>query len=76
MEEQATFSVAGATCRVSVELLDGYRYAQVFAPNDKDYIALEPMTAPTNALTSGRGLRFVLPGERFRAAFRIHIARA
>jgi galactose mutarotase-like enzyme len=76
MEEQTTFSVIGATCKVSVELLAGYRYAQVFAPKDKDYIALEPMTAPASALTSGRGLHFVPPGERFRAAFRIRIDRA
>jgi galactose mutarotase-like enzyme len=76
MEEQTTFSVAGATCKVKMELLTGYRYAQVFAPKDKDYIALEPMTAPANALTGGRGLRFVPPGERFRAVFRIHIDRA
>ena len=73
IEEQTTFSVTGATCKVSVELLDGYGYAQVFAPKDKEYIALEPMTAPGNALTSGRGLRFVLPGERFRAVFRIRV---
>jgi hypothetical protein len=58
-----------------VDLLAGYRYAQVFAPKDKDYIALEPMTAPTSALTSGRGLRFVTPGGRFRARFRIRIDR-
>jgi aldose 1-epimerase len=75
MDEQTTFAVAGAACKVSVELLAGYRYAQVFAPKDKDYIALEPMTAPANALSNGRGLRFVAPGERFRAAFRIHIDR-
>jgi hypothetical protein len=30
-----------------VDLLAGYRYALVFAPKDKDYIVLEPMTAPT-----------------------------
>jgi aldose 1-epimerase len=72
-EEQMTFSVAGSTGRVSVDLLEGYRYAQVFAPKDKDYVALEPMTAPTNALTSGRGLPFVRPSKRFRAAFRICI---
>jgi aldose 1-epimerase len=71
MEEQTTFSLAAATCKISVELLAGYRYAQVFTPNDRDYIALQPMTAPTSALTSGRGL--VPPGERFRAAFRIRI---
>ena len=50
MEDQTTFSVTGAICKVKVELLAGYRYAQVFAPKDKDYIALEPMTAPTSAL--------------------------
>ena len=72
-EKQMTFSVAGSTGRVSLDLLEGYRYAQVFAPKDKDYVALEPMTAPTSALTSGRGLRFVRPSERFRAAFRIRI---
>jgi aldose 1-epimerase len=75
MEEQTTFSIAGATCKISVDLLENYRNAQVFAPNDKDFIAFEPMTAPSSALTSGRGLRFVPPGERFRAVFRIRIDR-
>ena len=56
-----------------MELLAGYRYAQVFAPKDKDYIALVRMAAPTSTLTSGRGLRLVPPGERFREAFRICI---
>jgi aldose 1-epimerase len=75
-DKQTIFSIAGATRKVSVQLLAGYRYAQVFAPKDKDYIALEPMTAPTSALTSGRGLRLVPPRERFRAAFRIRVDRA
>ena len=73
MEERTSFYITGATRRVSVDLIAGYRYAQVFAPKDEDYIALEPMTAPTGALTSGRGLGVVAPGGRFRAAFRIHI---
>jgi aldose 1-epimerase len=72
-EGRTSFSVAGATRKISVDLLEGYRYAQVFAPSDKDYIALEPMTAPTSALTTNRGLRMVAPGERFRAVFRISI---
>ena len=73
MEERTSFSVAGANCKISVDLLAGYRYAQVFAPKDKDYIALEPMTAPTSALTSGRRLRLVPPGGRFQAVFRIRV---
>jgi aldose 1-epimerase len=73
MEERTSLSVVGANYAVSVDLLAGYRYAQVFAPKDMDYIALEPMTAPTSALTNGRGLGFVAPGRRFRAVFRIRI---
>jgi galactose mutarotase-like enzyme len=73
LEECTSFAVAGAGRRVSVDFLVGYRYAQVFAPKDTDYVALEPMTAPTSALTSGRGLRVVAPGGQFRAAFRIRV---
>jgi aldose 1-epimerase len=56
-----------------VELLEGYPCAQVFAPRREATVALEPMTAPTNALASGRGLRLLAPSERFRAVFRIGI---
>jgi len=73
LEERPVFSLAGAGRRITVEFLAGYRYAQVFAPKDKDYIAIEPMTAETNALASGRGLNLVKPGERFRAAFSVTV---
>jgi aldose 1-epimerase len=73
IEEGASFAIAGAGWRLSMNLLEGYRYMQVFAPKDKDFIALEPMTAPTNALISGRGLRLLKSGERFRAVFKIRI---
>ena len=76
LEEETSFSVAGAGRRISVELLAGYRYAQVFTPKDQGYIALEPMTAPTSTLTSGRGLQLAQPGRRFRAAFRILVGAA
>ena len=56
-----------------VELLSGYGCAQVFAPADKDFVALEPMTAATGALSRGAGLRIVQPGEDFTAAFRIRV---
>jgi aldose 1-epimerase len=71
--EPTIFSLEGNGRRITVEFLDGYPCAQVFAPRGKDYIAFEPMTAPTNALVSGRGLRLVAPGEVFRAAFHIGI---
>jgi aldose 1-epimerase len=71
--EPASLSIHGAHRRIRVELLEGFPYAQVFAPEAQDFIALEPMTAPTDALTSGRGLRLVEPGTSFRAAFRIRV---
>jgi aldose 1-epimerase len=73
LDGPASFAVAGGGRRITVALGEGYRYAQVFAPKGQDYVALEPMTAPTDALTSGRGLRLVAPGGRFRAIFEIRV---
>jgi aldose 1-epimerase len=56
---------------IALELLEGYPYAQVFAPPGNDFICFEPMTAPTNALRSGDGLTVVAPGEEYRAAFAV-----
>jgi aldose 1-epimerase len=67
------FAVGGGGRRVSVEFGDGYPVAQVYAPADDDVICFEPMTAPTNALVSGDGLRTVAPGATFRAAFAIAV---
>ncbi len=67
----AEFVVQGGERRFTTTFLEGFRFAQIFAPRGKDYIAIEPMTAPTNALVSGRGLRVIAPGEMFRATFRI-----
>jgi aldose 1-epimerase len=65
--------LSGGGLAIAVELLSGYGYAQVFAPAGASFVALEPMTAPANALASGSGLRIVEPGGRFEAAFRIRI---
>ena len=71
LDEQARLSIAGAGRRISVDLLNGFQNTQVFAPRDKNFIAFEPMTAPTNALISGEGLRLVVPEASFTAIFRI-----
>jgi aldose 1-epimerase len=73
LNPHAFFSIAGNGRRITVEFAEGYRYTQVFAPRDKDYIAIEPMTAPANALVSGRGLSLVEPGGLFRATFRVNV---
>ena len=74
--EQASLSVSGAGRQITVEFLAGYSYTQVFAPKESDFIALEPMTAPASALTSGRGLRVVDADGQFRSMFRIRIEAA
>jgi len=73
LDERPRFSLSGVDRRITLEFLENYRYAQVFAPKGKDFVALEPMTARTSALTSGQGLRVIEPGEDFNAAFRIGI---
>jgi aldose 1-epimerase len=57
--------------RVTLAVGDGYRYAQVFAPPSADFVCLEPMTAPVNALVDG-GYQLVRPGESFTARFTLH----
>src|SRR5579862_7485597 len=71
--EQATFSIAGSGCSIAIEFKSGFPFAQIFAPKDKEFIAIEPMTAPTNALCTGEGLRAIAPGERFTASCRIQV---
>ncbi len=72
-EERPSFCLSGGGRRIVVEFLAGYRYAQIFAPKGKDFVAIEPMTAPTSALVSGNGLHVVEAGGEFRSAFRIGV---
>lgn len=73
VDEPARFGVSAAGRRVELEFLQGYPCAQVFAPNGGQFICFEPMTAPTNALRSGAGLRLLEAGERYTAAFSVSI---
>ena len=67
----AVLAAAGNGRRVALRLLNGYPAAQLFAPPGRDVICPEPMTAPTDALRSGRGLRLAAPGTAFTAAFSV-----
>ena len=50
----------------------GYTHTQVWVPSRTDYAALEPMTAPTNALVDG-GTAMVAPGDRYVARFTLRL---
>jgi aldose 1-epimerase len=70
----APFVLAGGGRRIEVSFDDGYPYAQVYAPADDDIVALEPMTAPTNALVAGGSeLPLVEPGKEYAATFSIAV---
>lgn len=66
-------SIAGGGRRIDVEFLDGFPHAQIYAPPAHDYISLEPMTAPANALVTGEGLAIARAGSAYRAVFRIAV---
>jgi aldose 1-epimerase len=67
------FSIPGNGYSIAIEFKSGFRSAQIFAPKDKEFIAIEPMTAATNGLCSGEGLRVIAPGEQFTASFQIRV---
>jgi aldose 1-epimerase len=69
----ARFQVSDVDTTVTVTFEEGFDYAQVYAPPGHDYICFEPMTAPTNALDSGRGLVLVAPGEEYRTRWSIAV---
>ncbi len=68
-----SFSLADARRRITLTQDAAYPAAQIYTPDAADFICFEPMTAPTNALISGAGLRWVDPGERFTASFTLAV---
>jgi aldose 1-epimerase len=69
----APFAIAGGGRRLELRMDDGYPFAQIYAPVDNDAVAIEPMTAPTNALLSGEDLLLIPAGESFTATFAIAV---
>jgi aldose 1-epimerase len=72
-EGSTPFALEGGGRRIEVTFGEGYPYAQVYAPDDDEVIAFEPMTALTNALVSGRDLKLVEPGGSYEATFSITV---
>jgi len=64
------FALAGEGRRLEVRFGANYPFGQIFAPPGSPFVAIEPMTAPTNALVTGN-CPVVRPGQRFTAAFTV-----
>jgi aldose 1-epimerase len=65
------FALTGGGREITMRFVEGYTHLQLFAPPRSPVIAIEPMTAPTDALRTGEGLRSVT--EPFRATFAIEV---
>ena len=74
VEDGSAFVGRGTGRPISETFLDGYRFVQVYSPAESGFIAYEPMTAPTNAITSGDSLTRLRPGDAYSAAFQISVA--
>jgi aldose 1-epimerase len=70
---EPSFTLAGGGRAITMRFLEGYTHLQLFAPAGQPFVAIEPMTAPTDALRSGDGLRAATADEPFRAAFAIEV---
>jgi galactose mutarotase-like enzyme len=67
------FSLEDDRRKIEIDFEHGYAVAIIWRPEDGEFICIEPMTAPTNALVSGDGLRLMQPGEMFTAIFSIAV---
>jgi len=73
LDDPPRFAVASDRLTATMTFERGFAYGQVYAPEGHDFICFEPMTAPTDALRTGRGLRAVAPGASFSAEFSLAV---
>jgi aldose 1-epimerase len=69
----APFVVSGGGRRIELSFLSGYPDVQIYAPTGDALIAIEPMTAPTDALARGDEVPMAEPGDPFTARFSIAV---
>jgi aldose 1-epimerase len=68
--ETRTAELEGPSHRLRMSFVSGYPFMQIYAPPRENFVCLEPMTAPTNALTAGT-CPTIQPGGTFAARFSI-----
>jgi aldose 1-epimerase len=68
----ALFALSGGDRRVEVKFQKGYPAAQLFAPPTEGLVAIEPMAAPTDALSRGN-YRYAAAGKPETARFSIRV---
>lgn len=69
----AVWTLAHPRRTLRMRMAGGFPVTQLFAPEDVDVVSIEPMTAPTDALRTGRGLAWARCGEPFVATFALDV---
>ncbi len=72
LERGRTLALESDDCSIEMIAGDGYSCAQVWVPRGRPFAALEPMVAPTNALTNG-AIPLVEPGDTYSASFTLAV---
>jgi aldose 1-epimerase len=67
-----TASVGSVDCSIELVADPAWRWMQLYAPEGSDFVCIEPMLAPTAALSDGGAVR-VAAGSRFEASFTIRV---
>jgi aldose 1-epimerase len=73
-EGPPVFELRGAARTLRVDFAENFSVAQVFAPPDAEYVCVEPMTAPANALAGpDEALAWIAAGESRTTTFRVEV---
>jgi len=67
-----TATVAADDASIELEADRAWRWMQLYAPAGSEFVCVEPMLAPTAALSDGEAVR-VAAGSRFEASFTIRV---
>ena len=76
MDKHLTVFENGTTKLTLEQSSNDFPFLVVFAPENENCLAIEPMTANTDAFNTGDGLRILAPGEKFQSTVKIWFSKA
>ena len=74
-KHRTVFESGQSTLTLEQSSID-FPFLVVFAPDNENCLAIEPMTANTDAFNTGDGLRILAPGEKFQSTVKIWFSKA
>lgn len=74
-KHRTVFESGQSTLTLEQSSID-FPFLVVFAPENENCLAIEPMTANTDAFNTGDGIRILAPGEKFQSTVKIWFSKA